>query len=110
MADKEPDMLIRLNLNKLTQAHIEEARPNKGGCSYSAPCIIGALMTPRQREYLKKRKLDDAGIENLICDRIIAFPTSEQGKQARMVQYAFDCKDSATIDAAIKAINPKLSW
>jgi hypothetical protein len=110
MAYKEPDMIIHLDLNNLTQAHIEEARPHKGKCSYNSPCIIGALMTPEQREYLEKKGLDRESITSLVESGIATFANCRQAVRARAVQYAFDCEDSATINAAIKAINPELSW
>ena len=42
---------VKLDLNDLTQAHLDECRPHCGwGCTYDAPCIIGTLIPKDVRE------------------------------------------------------------
>lgn len=102
--------MIKLDLRNLTQAHIEEARPNEGRCSYSSPCIIGALMTPEERASLATSDFDLEDITHLVANGIMTFTTPEQAEQARTIQFAFDCLSRDEINRALKAINPELSF
>src|SRR3546814_11523464 len=55
-------MVIAINLDDLTQAHIDQAAPHIRQCTSSSPRIIGALLTPEQREVADKHiGLDASG-------------------------------------------------
>src|SRR3546814_13845040 len=52
-------MVIAINLDDLTQAHIDQAAPHIRQCTYSSPCIIGAMMTPEQREVADQHRSEE---------------------------------------------------
>lgn len=82
---------IQLDLNDLTQAHLDEAKPICGevGCLYSAPCIIGTLV-PKYRR-LELDSLMGASISTLEAEGRVEFPDAEQSRDAQAMQSAFDC-------------------
>ena len=75
---------IKIDLRDLTQAHLDECAPVLGSCSNSAPCIIGTLMTPDERNY---RPL--ASVGSLRREDILEIP-DEQVEDAMRMQWAFD--------------------
>ena len=79
-------MIIQLNLDNLTQEMVDEALPNVGECSYSSPCLIGAMMTPQQRRYISKDS-DYAAVG--MCHEI-QFPNKDQASKAERIQVSFD--------------------
>lgn len=97
---------IKINLDDLTQAHIDEAAPFLRHCSYSAPCIIGALM-PEHLRAAADDPLEDsdgsASIEALVkCGRIeLADPS--QIHALGDIQDAFDAGDVLKLEALLDA-------
>lgn len=88
--------MIKLDLRNLTPELVAKTRPNMGGCRYSAPCIIGALMEPADRErfdmptWIYSDGVDS--VSRLIDGGEIEFPTAEEGHLANLLQEAFDCR------------------
>ncbi len=85
--------MITINLDDLTQAHIDEAAPHIGKCTYSAPCIIGALMTPKEREAADKPRVGCRAspmINSLVDDHRVRLADPDQLQELSDLQYAFD--------------------
>lgn len=107
---------IKIDLSCLTQAMIDEAMPNQGVCSYSSPCIIGALMKPEDRSSLRDQGVDGTGIKYLESDGLVEFTDPDQKKTAMLIQEAFDGASNGMIDSfspkrlenLLKKINPNL--
>src|SRR3546814_10174470 len=88
-------MVIAINLDDLTQAHIDQAAPHIRQCTYSSPCIIGALMTPEQREVADKHiGLDASGtsteISTLVNEGHVVLVDPDQLTEVQEIQSAFD--------------------
>lgn len=74
-------MTISINLDDLTQEHIDRCAPHIGECRYDAPCIIGTLS-------------EDLGpiassIDVLVGMGRVSMP-DEQREEAHALQCAFD--------------------
>ena len=89
---------ILIDLRKLTQAHFDEAAPHAGACLYSAPCIIGTLLTPEQRAQLdayvspgSEGGASSGAIDLLVTEGLIQFPDPLQQRAAFEMQSRFDC-------------------
>ena len=79
--------MITLDLRNLTEEMIDEATPFMGACSYRAPCIIGTLMTPEERQSTT------GSIHTLMCNKEVEFPNRGQAAIAERLQFAFDMAD-----------------
>ena len=96
-------MAIKIDLCDLTEAHLEEALPHMGACSYASPCIIGTLMPKR-----KRKGFDCSGgisIEALLDEEQVSLPKG-QAKLAIRLQSAFDKKSphfKRTFRSVVKA-------
>lgn len=75
---------IKIDLRDLTQAHLDECAPALGQCYNTAPCIIGTLMTPDERNYRPC-----GSVLTLRSDGILEIP-DEQIEDAMRMQWAFD--------------------
>ena len=97
--------MIKLDLHNLTEEKIAEAMTNIGKCTYSSPCIIGALMTPEQRKLCDQAMPMEfagmfwtptgagvAGLDQLINRCIVSFP-ADQVDVAISLQDKFDTAD-----------------
>jgi hypothetical protein len=82
--------MIKIDLNNLTQAHVDEAMPNMGECTYASPCIIGTLIPKGMRENLDRAYIGQPNVSQLVDMGLIQFPNEEQAKDAREIQEAFD--------------------
>jgi hypothetical protein len=85
------DIKIKIDLNNLTRAHLDECVSHLGACQYDAPCIIGTLMSPADRRRLAFEvagTLEDE-IAALVSAGLITIP-AEQLKDAKALQKAFD--------------------
>jgi hypothetical protein len=80
---------ILIDLDNLTWEMVEEALPHMGTGQYTAPCIIGVLLTVEDRERLD----DTAPVRDLISAQRLAFPTPEQATEAPKLQRLFDSGD-----------------
>lgn len=81
---------IHLDLRDLTDAHLAEALPHIAACRYSAPCIIGSLLTPEQRTLLDNvtpHNIDN--VDSLVAKGFITFPEG-QLELATSLQDFFD--------------------
>jgi hypothetical protein len=82
---------IKIDISKLTMKHFEEATKNSAGSRglYSSPCILGTLMTPEERDYLKTNGFDSCGIRILIANGIVEV-SSDQEDDIFPLQKLFD--------------------
>ena len=76
----------------ITNQAILEALPDAaqpGQCTYSAPCALGAAMTPAERDWLRM-----AGLDHILISEVLAKPgcpfTFEDPEAAFKVQGLFD--------------------
>lgn len=93
-------MKAKINLDQLTQAHVDEAMVNFGvGCNYAAPCIIGTLVHPDKREIFdnicnhpddETISIDDSTVDTLSMHGLFEFPNIDQQREAGEMQCAFD--------------------
>lgn len=89
---------IKIDLRDLTQAHLDEAVPHMGKCSYASPCIIGSLIPVEHREAFdnRNRELKEHGILSqptvgiLAHAKLIEFADPEQQDAAAELQEYFD--------------------
>lgn len=105
-------MTIHIDLNNLTQAHIDEAAPNIRECTYSSPCIIGALMAPEERTSADKSVTGDevgsAHIGGLVRAGRVVLADPEQLRELEQLQTAFD---HGNVDDLIKLLDRRgLKW
>ena len=83
-------MIIELDLRRdLTEAAIHEARQNPGHCYYSAPCIVGAMRSADQRDFLREVGLNGKFVRDLIEAGDLVVPVAQQPDFERL-QSAFD--------------------
>lgn len=105
---------IKLDLRDLTQAHIDEAMPKIGSCTYQAPCIIGTLIPPEQRAEADEASdnwdghIGSDSVANLISRHILHFPTKQQEELAKELQKPFDLADKRAFASAVKQLNQTL--
>jgi len=78
------EVKIKIDLRDLTQAHFDECAPVLGHSHNTAPCIIGTLMTPDERNYRPF-----ASVLTLKSDGILEIP-EDQISDALDLQRAFD--------------------
>lgn len=83
-------MTISINLDDLTQEHVDRCAPHIGGCSYSAPCIIGTLIDDDLAD------CDQIGIDHLLAERAISAPLA-QWEEIIALQFAFDSSDASML-------------
>lgn len=76
-------MTIHIDLCDLTPEILQQVKPNMGLCSYTSPCIIGALMPADQRP------IETMGIDYFISTREVTIP-DYQREDAHALQRAFD--------------------
>ena len=86
-------MTISINLDDLTQEHIDRCAPFIGECEYDAPCIIGTLMPFEAADQIRAREFDDESIDYLVKKGAVIIP-AEQEVEAKALQSAFDRHDS----------------
>lgn len=86
---------VKLDLDKLTQEQFDRAMANPGSCTYSSPCIIGAMMPNELVERLKDGIMigngvrDFTNIRELVRLKVVSFP-QDQLTRAFSVQKIFD--------------------
>jgi hypothetical protein len=80
--------MIKLDLRNLTPTILEQVKPNMGTCTYTSPCIIGALMSVNERQLIQRKPW--GSIVKKVQDRQVSFPTSTQTEDAEYLQRAFD--------------------
>lgn len=83
--------MITINLDDLTQTHIDECAPKLGDCTYSAPCIIGTLVPPAERKRLGAFRLG-----RLIAADSVSV-SRDQLDEANRLQMAFDTGDTGAL-------------
>jgi hypothetical protein len=77
-----------------------------GACLYSAPCIIGSLMTEEERQLLKQRSLDGTGVEFLV-DSLLDLPV-DQYELATRLQSSFDNDEPEAYANTYRAVYEKV--
>lgn len=82
-------MTIQLDLKNLTQEMVNEALPHMGTPRYDAPCLIGAMMAPGDRDLVSN--LNNIGV--LVAHGVVQFPDAEQVVIAQALQEAFDASN-----------------
>jgi len=80
--------MIHLDLTR-DLAKVDPSMLTLSSCKYSAPCAIGAMMTPKQRKALADTPLDGWSIWRLVDDNTISVP-ADQLDDFRALQKAFD--------------------
>jgi hypothetical protein len=93
---------IVIDLNNLTQDHLDECRPHLGVSRYRAPCIIGTLIPQEERE--DSFFPQGAGINSAsILDYLTVIP--DQMDDLKALQSCFDNDDwSGVLKVAAKYI------
>ena len=89
--------MINIDLNRLTREMVVnaiEAIENRslrlgGRCMYTAPCIIGALMTPKERRVIAGHGHDCSSVRRL-SDLSLVSIAEDQEEDAELLQNAFD--------------------
>jgi hypothetical protein len=84
---------IAIDLAQLTDERIEEAlQGDRALCDYTAPCIIGTLMTPSERRRAQQVFIggEDSMIDCLVEKGIVSFPNKRQVSAAQELQRRFD--------------------
>jgi len=101
---------IKIDLRDLTDAHVAQALPHLGKCSYSAPCIIGTLLTQDARERFDKSSIIglSSAVGGLIEDGLLTLP-DEQRVLATALQRAFDSGKREAFDAQLAHVRGKLA-
>jgi hypothetical protein len=98
--------MINIDLNNLTPEIMARVKPNLGKCKYTAPCIIGALMTPDERKELEDLQLNGTGIGSLVgpevysedfCPDRVSIP-QDQFDDAKLLQKAFDAYNWVVVE------------
>ena len=99
-------MTIKIDLNNLTQKHLDECKPHVGNrCTYSAPCIIGTLIPVNERGACDAHSSSSIG--TLVTYDVLKVP-AEQLDDARKLQSAFDCDNwDLVTQIASKYIDPE---
>lgn len=93
---------IQLNLADLTDEAIEEAiTAGRDKCAYTAPCIIGSLMTEEQRRKAERAGDGETTVYNLVGKGVFSFPDARQARAANTLQQKFDNPGGVT-DAAVR--------
>lgn len=79
---------LRTDLAKLTLDTIGEM----GACHYTAPCAVGTMMTPDQRQALadESDNFDSCRIRELIDSGYVTVPDDEQSHDIQRLQDRFD--------------------
>jgi len=94
----------KIDLNDLTQAHLDECRPHMGVEAYKAPCVIGTLLPKEVREDPEFPQY--IGINS---ERIKAFVEfiPEQLDDLTELQYHFDSSNwKGVLTVAAKYMEP----
>jgi len=105
---------IKLDLTQLTQAHIDRAMPHREQCAYSAPCLIGTLMTEQDLAWLKKQEIeevwaDQCSVDVLTLHQIIEFAEPGQESLAQSIQNAFDLGEDTKLQRLLCEVDPRLT-
>lgn len=101
---------IHIDLNQLTQAHVDEAMDARyGTCCYEGPCIIGTLVPEHLRSGLDQANTEsDTEIATLVKDGFVKFATPAQAKLAQRLQGAYDRTSSEHFEDVLHDLNPSL--
>ena len=83
--------MIKIDLTELTQEHLDQCKPHMGACLYASPCIIGTLITERERSILDDiyERGGEASIGTLNHRGHVTIP-KDQIQDAVALQSAFD--------------------
>lgn len=88
--DKPSRNPFHVDLSALTQEQFDRAMQNPGSCSYSGPCILGAMMPDELVATLKDKALDTSSVTRLENLGYVSFEDAKALNKARSVQQAFD--------------------
>ena len=81
---------VKIDLNDLTQAHLDECRPHLADGRYCAPCIVGTLIPKEMRE--DPDFPQHAGINGIRITHFLEL-VPEQVNDLALIQDAFDSGD-----------------
>ena len=83
-------MIAKLNLRTgLPKARAIYAELEPGRCTYTAPCVIGAMVAPEKRGLLEGANEEDTAIKRLIADGVVVVPKYQVADFVRL-QMSFD--------------------
>lgn len=103
-------MAIKLNLYNLTQENVNEALEARydpshdagSSCRYSAPCIIGSLLTSAERDSIRDTENDKTQVNVVVHRGVFEFPDHKQASLAFRIQSAFDRGRLAELEDLLK--------
>lgn len=107
-------MAVRLDLRRdLPKVRKQWDRVSKAQktriCDYTAPCVVGAMVSPRKRAELENAwavGMDGTGIDTLIQFGFVVAP-GEQRRDIKALQEAFDSGDRARFTRKLRAVEKK---
>jgi hypothetical protein len=88
VATKPIEIDLRRDLPKVRE-QLEDVLPSRGNCRYSAPCAVGAMLSPAAREALRADDKDGSDISVLLSDGTVRAP-ADQKLDIDALQEAFD--------------------
>jgi hypothetical protein len=83
-----PQKRFLIDLDTLTQEQFDRAMANPGVCSYSSPCIIGAMLPPTLVARIVTAGDDQTGLPYM--DDFFRFKSREDMDRANRLQKLFD--------------------
>lgn len=96
---------IKINLNealKLIPDNVEAS----GRCAYSAPCVIGMMMSEADRKRIVNAELDASPIYSLMQQDIVDAPEDQEG-ELRQLQRLFDRSNTEGLQDYVKTLKEK---
>lgn len=81
--------MINIDLTKVSWNKVLKVMGDIGSCRYSGPCVIGSMMTVKERKFLKDTRRDTSSIMRLIEEGVVSAP-EDQRLVLRSLQHAFD--------------------
>lgn len=81
--------MINIDLTKVSWNKVLKVMGDIGSCRYSGPCVIGSMMTVKERKFLKDNDWDSEGILTLMEKGVVSAPEDQQ-LVLRSLQHAFD--------------------
>lgn len=98
---------IVLNLSTdIAKVRAAVASPTKGGCCYTAPCAVGAMMTEDQRQHIAECDYDERGIGILLIEGVVEV-RQDQKNDLFALQAAYDSLNPVLFEAQLKKLEDK---
>lgn len=96
---------IKINLNEALKLIPDDVEA-EGRCAYSAPCVIGMMMSEADRKRLVNAELDSSPIYSLMQSDIVDAPEDQEG-ELRQLQRLFDRKQTEDLRSMVKVLKEK---